>query len=333
TIGNSPPVLSGGAVSPTTGDGSTLFTYTVTYTDTNNDPPISIWVFVDNDKSQPMRAKDQGDTDYIDGKVYVVTARGLTKGDHTFKFAANDGVDDATGDVGIYDGPSVYPLPPKTIPARPTPPNQVPPDGGVSLPPPPIPGITDVADYVDIRGMFTLNVSAKSADNRVELTIGKGTIGKTKTGERITQISIIPMEDPLAPPANSTVIGLNYDLGPDGATFTPSITITFNYDPNDIPEGVNEKDLVIAMWDEDAGEWVELEGIVVDPATHTITAQVDHLTVFSVLAYTRPAAFTVKPAPTPPKEINWWIIGGIVTIVVAISTTLWKTLGRQSGWL
>jgi len=33
-----------------------------------------------------------------------------------------------------------------------------------------------------------------------------------------------------------------YDLGPDGATFDPPITLMIMYDPDEIPEGYNEED-------------------------------------------------------------------------------------------
>ena len=95
------------------------------------------------------------------------------------------------------------------------------------------------------------------------------------------------MSDPPDPPEESHRIGLAYDFGPDGATFDPPAELTFTYDPDDIPADVDEENLVVAVWDEDAGEWVDLE-CTVDPATNTITAKVSHFTVFSVIAYPAP---------------------------------------------
>ncbi len=180
------------------------------------------------------------------------------------------------------------------------------------------PDVTDVSDVVTDEGVFTEEVAAESEDGNVEVIIEEDTTGLTEEGESLSEISIIEMEEPPAPPADSSVMGLTYDLGPDGATFDPPITITLAYDPDEIPEGVNEENLVIAMWDEDAGEWITLEGCTVDPVTHTITAPVSHFTAFSVLAYTRPAAFTASDLAISPTEVD---IGQSVTISVLVANT------------
>jgi len=179
-------------------------------------------------------------------------------------------------------------------------------------------GVSDVSDVVTDEGAFTEEVAAESEDGNVEVIIEEDTIGLTEEGEPLSEISIIEMEEPPALPADSSVIALTYDLGPDGATFDPPITITLAYDPDEIPEGVNEENLVIAIWDEDAGEWITLEDCTVDPVTHTITAPVSHFTAFTVLAYTRPAAFTTSDLTISPAEAD---IGQSVTISVLVANT------------
>ncbi|GAI46454.1 unnamed protein product, partial [marine sediment metagenome] len=131
--------------------------------------------------------------------------------------------------------------------------------------PPAAPGATDVSDLVTAAGVFTQDVTAESEDGKVALTIEEGTIGLTEEGEPLSEISITEVEDPPPPPADASIVGLTYELGPDGATFDPPITLTFTYDPDEIPAGVSEEDLVIAIWDADAGVWIELEGCTVDP--------------------------------------------------------------------
>ena len=126
------------------------------------------------------------------------------------------------------------------------------------------------------------------------------------------------MTEPPAPPSNTSIIGLVYDLLPDGATFVPPATLTFTYDPAEIPEGVNEEDLVIAMWDETASKWIELEGCTVDLETHTISAPVSHFTDFTVIAFTSPAAFITDALTVSPKEIS---SGQEVTIGVTVTNT------------
>ncbi|MFC2036032.1 hypothetical protein ACFLUJ_07955, partial [Chloroflexota bacterium] len=146
------------------------------------------------------------------------------------------------------------------------------------------PGIFDVSRVITGTGLFVYEIVADSSDGMVELAIDRLTVGKTQTGAALSQIEITEMVEPPAPPVDASIIGLTYDLGPDGATFTPPISLTFTYDPAEIPEGTNEEDLVIAFWDENVGEWVELEGVTVDPVTNTITGQVSHFTAFTVTA-------------------------------------------------
>jgi hypothetical protein len=174
--------------------------------------------------------------------------------------------------------------------------------GGGAFGAPP-PGVTMLVSIVGSSGEFTQPVTAISADRQVALSIPEGTIGLTAEGTALSQISILEMEDPPAPPEDKKVIGLVYDFGPDGATFDPAITVTFVYDPGEIPEGVNEEDLVIAIWNEESGEWVELAGISIDPETDTITGELSHFTAFGVLVPVTPVAEEAPavPAPTGPR--------------------------------
>ena len=176
----------------------------------------------------------------------------------------------------------------------------VPPLGGGGGGPVTVPGVTNITNIVNAQGVFTQSVTANSGDGKVQLNINTGTTGKTKEGNPLSQISVLPMTTLPAPPAQANVIGLTYDLGPEGATFNPPITLTFTYDPTKIPTGVAEKDLVIAYYDKTAGKWVTIDNIVVDPVTKTISGKISHFTAFAVLAVTAPAPPAPAPAPTVP---------------------------------
>ncbi|MFC2007086.1 helix-turn-helix domain-containing protein [Chloroflexota bacterium] len=166
--------------------------------------------------------------------------------------------------------------------------------GGSPVSTPTVPGATDISDVVNSQGEFTADTTAKSDDEKVEITVEIGTTGKTKEGNPISELTIIPVTAP-APPSGGNVIGVGYDLGPDGATFDPPITLTFTYDPSALASG---KVLGISYWDADKG-WVDLDAadIVVDPVTKTISAKVAHFTTFAVIARDAPAPV---PTPTPP---------------------------------
>ena len=181
----------------------------------------------------------------------------------------------------------------------------------------PVSGLTLLAGKIDASGVLTKDVTVKSDDRLCRLTLNKDTTALNKKGKRLSGVVIVEMKKPPAPPEDSNVIGLTYDLGPDGATFDPAITLTFTYDPDAIPEGVAEQNLVIALWDEEAGEWVNLVSTV-DPATGTISASISHFTTFTVIAYTGPAAFTVGALAISPMEVD---VGETVTIGAEVANT------------
>ncbi|MFC2069986.1 helix-turn-helix domain-containing protein [Chloroflexota bacterium] len=145
------------------------------------------------------------------------------------------------------------------------------------------PGTVNVASVITREGIFTDDVTVESANKEVALNIDRATTGKTKTGLALHTISVKPYTDPPDPPKDSNVIGLTYDMQPDGATFDPPITITFTYDPNEVTDLDNLK---IALYDDIAGEWVVLANCVVDPITNTISGLASHFTAFSVLETT-----------------------------------------------
>ncbi|MBI4283225.1 MAG: hypothetical protein HY663_02005, partial [Chloroflexi bacterium] len=185
------------------------------------------------------------------------------------------------------------------------------------------PGVTSVTTAVTSTGEFSSAVTAKSEDAKVKLTIAQGIIGKTSSGSPLSRISIVPMVKPPAPPADSRIVGSTYDLGPDGATFNPPVTLTLSYDPAEFPEGVNQQNLVIAMWLESTGQWVRVAGGTVDPLTRTITAPVSHFTAFAVIVGTRPATFITSGLTISPPEVD---SGGNVTI-----STLVTNVGDLTG--
>ncbi len=184
-------------------------------------------------------------------------------------------------------------------------------------PPTPPPGTTDVSDYINEDGVFTEGVTAESEDCNCWVTIGEGTTGLTEDEAPLSELSMVTMEETPPLPDWANVIGLVCDLGPDGATFDPPATLCCTYDPTVIPEGVAEQNLVLAMWYEVAGEWVNLDSTVYT-ATHTICAPVSHYTPFTTLAYTRPALFITSDLTIVPEVVD---IVEAVTISVSVANT------------
>jgi len=165
------------------------------------------------------------------------------------------------------------------------------------------PGTINVSQAVRSDGVFTQGVSGQSQDGKCILSINTGTKGLTASGQALSQITVAPMTSPPSPPTQSSVIGLVYNLGPDGASFDPPITLTFSYSDSLVPQGVDEKKLVIATWDTAVGRWLELPSTV-DPVANTISARVSHFSAYTTLAHTRPANFTLANLSVSSPEVN-----------------------------
>jgi hypothetical protein len=91
---NRQPKVSNGKISPSKGDTDTEFTFSVTYTDEDNDAG-EVWVWIDGLKYSMK--KDNSDSDFTDGVKYTYKTK-LDEGEHDYYFTATDGTEDATGD-------------------------------------------------------------------------------------------------------------------------------------------------------------------------------------------------------------------------------------------
>ena len=180
------------------------------------------------------------------------------------------------------------------------------------------PGLCSLEGRITSGGVLFQDVNCRSSCALLcTLTISQGTKIRTKWGAPLYWIIMIKMEDSPPAPQGFDIVGCVSDGTPEGATFEPALTLTFTYDEALLPEGFDEKNLVIAMWDETTGKWVILDSTV-DPDTNTITTQISHFTPFAVLAGTAPAAFTVTDLAIVPSEA---VIGGRVTISALVTNT------------
>lgn len=96
-------------------------------------------------------------------------------------------------------------------------------------------------------------------------------------------LSVVSSEDLPEPPEGMAKIARAFDFGPDGTVFQQPVTIVFSYEDSEVPPEVNEEDLVVYFYDSSTSSWVPLAGVV-DTVTNTITCQVDHFTIFAVMA-------------------------------------------------
>ncbi len=71
-------------------------------------------------------------------------------------------------------------------------------------------------------------------------------------------------------PEGADLAGLMIYLGPAGTTFNEPVEVTVSYDPDNLPDGVAEEDLVLLRFDEADGAWEELPSTV-DTDEKTVT--------------------------------------------------------------
>ena len=191
------------------------------------------------------------------------------------------------------------------------------------------------------NGLVFQGFTIRSFDRRLTLFLDEGIVVLTPDGKCPQCIGIHQMTPQPAQPEGAQFIGVGYNAVPDLTAFTPPATITYNYDPADIPQGFTGEDLGIALRDPATGEWMRLD-CVVDTEAHTITAQIGRFNDLAVLCY-EPAVPTPTPTltptpapiptptptpaptpgesaptePTPVEPTNWWLIGGIIAAAAA----------------
>ena len=195
--------------------------------------------------------------------------------------------------------------------------------GGGGLPPAQPPAVTatgsvNLVHHLDAEGKTTGEIDLISTDGQVTMVIPEGTSifdaqGNTYRGP----IAITPLSTP-PPPPGYTLVGPAYDCLPDGVTFVPAISLTFDYDPADIPTGVSEAHLVMGYWDGD--QWVMLP-TTVDHTADSATISVAHFTPFAILAklpLAPAAAFSASSLNISPAEAD---IEETVTIGVLVTNT------------
>jgi hypothetical protein len=159
-----------------------------------------------------------------------------------------------------------------------------------------------------------------SNDAKLHLVFPIGTVIRDKQGEPIMTLDVHFSRTQFTPPLQADIVGQPYELSPDGASFDHSVSLSCSYDPAEIPDGVTEEELYLAYYDEDSGQWLELSSVV-DTENDVVTALIDHLSVFSVLAPIPPplpASFSSSSLTISPPEVA---IGEAVGVSVLVTNS------------
>ncbi len=176
-------------------------------------------------------------------------------------------------------------------------------------------GTTSLTNMTTDEGEIVSEVLCTTDDEAVTLILPKDTIVKTQSGGKAGYIRIRETDEQIHAGEYCYGITACYDIQPNGVTFDPSVPLIFKYDPDDLREGMSADSLYIARYDPDTQEWINLGGIV-DPETCTVSTQIEHLSLYAVLAETQPASFEVAGFSISPQEI---IPGGTITASAVIN--------------
>ncbi|HUH78403.1 MAG TPA: hypothetical protein VLY83_00750, partial [Methanoregula sp.] len=168
-------------------------------------------------------------------------------------------------------------------------------------PVPPDPGKT-VALYTNNQGVITQASVLLSTDRLANLTIGTGVLAMDSRGKPVTSITIRALQADEFPAASFgdglAFSGMAYDLKPEGATFSPAVTIRFR-----VPDAPWGRKYSVKSYNRAAGAWEDLPTIY-DPATGSISADIPHFCCIALFALSpsgqeTPVTRAVAPAAVP----------------------------------
>jgi hypothetical protein len=138
--------------------------------------------------------------------------------------------------------------------------------------------------YANVQGVITQTTTLQSTDGFATVNIGTGVVAKDAEGKPLSSITIkaIPSENlpGTSPGVTFSFAGRAYELQPDGATFSPGITISFI-----APTAQFGQDLMVKMYDSATDTWKDVPSSS-NPETGIITAHISHFCCLALFAET-----------------------------------------------
>ncbi|HVZ76717.1 MAG TPA: hypothetical protein VG818_01905 [Gemmatimonadaceae bacterium] len=124
----------------------------------------------------------------------------------------------------------------------------------------------------------------QTADQRVTLNVPAGAVSKDVV------ISVTPVSNP----TNDEHVAANsvYQFGPEGTQFAQPVTLKLAYDSTALPAGTDPASLRISTFVN--GAWQVVDNITVDSASHTVSGQIHHFSIYGVNA-----------DPCKPRSWDW----------------------------
>jgi len=156
---------------------------------------------------------------------------------------------------------------------------------------------------LDSEGRLTVSANLASPDGTIILSIDKGTQLLGKNGKPLSSIWVKTEQEQLTSPEDAHIIGAIYSLGPQDAVFDRPLKLTLTYDPQEIPEGVQQSDVFIIPYDENTG-WGSYSYKQVESDKHRVITQIDRMTRYAVLTPITPASSEPAPKPLSASDLT-----------------------------
>ena len=110
-----------------------------------------------------------------------------------------------------------------------------------------------------------------TADGSVSLDFPAGALGGT------TNISVTPVTDPAEGTGPWAPV---VDLGPDGSSFAQPVTLSIEYKPENLPEGIPPSALHLVTFD--GAGWAPVPGSTIDSIDNRISASISHFSYYGI---------------------------------------------------
>jgi len=168
---------------------------------------------------------------------------------------------------------------------------------------------------------LTVDLLGPSPDSSHSLLLEQGTHAPIVGGKTYYLIVIRELEEIPALPENTIAI-VAFNITPEDAIFDRDIFLTLGLDELQLPE--NALNITMAYYDDVNGLWVPLEYEAGGPngvAELTLSAPINHFSIFGVLA---------ELAPTPPPLLPAHFVPSGLSIVTSVEKTTFVTKTGES---
>jgi thioredoxin 1 len=162
-----------------------------------------------------------------------------------------------------------------------------------------LPGTESNTILIDSQGKLLKKAVISSSDGNINLSIESGTIllDENKTPLQSIKVAIDPIIP--IPPEDAEIIANIIDIQPQGAVISPSLSLTINYDPSGLPQGVSENDLWVYHYTGNSWEMVRYKNA--DIGQNRVTTTISRFGKYSVLIPIKPVA---EPAPPSQPDLT-----------------------------